>query len=193
MSEQTAQLVSLGDVKGTIEVGKHADFVIWDPEARFIVEPDGLQMKNKISPYNGQELYGVVKATYLRGSLIYNGEAPGGFVNDDARFDDCPTRCVPADQEPTFLRYHFSLDSDNCPAYQSYEPCPGITRCAADEWPTECQVSWGAWSECSATCGGGQQERRRGEKARTFAPSTSLCKGSSVILIVSPSNCHARG
>jgi len=82
MSEQTAQLVSLGDVKGTIEVGKHADFVVWDPEARFIVEPDVLQMKNKISPYNGQELYGVVKATYLRGSLIYNGEAPGGFVND---------------------------------------------------------------------------------------------------------------
>jgi len=82
MSEQTAQLVSLGDVKGTIEVGKHADFVVWDPEAHWIVESSGLQMKNKISPYNGQELYGVVKATYLRGSLIYDGETLDGFVRD---------------------------------------------------------------------------------------------------------------
>lgn len=72
MSQQTAELVSLEKVKGTIEVGKHADFVVWDPETRFTVTPSELEMKNRTtSPYNGQELYGKVVATYLRGNAIY--------------------------------------------------------------------------------------------------------------------------
>lgn len=37
MSKQTAELVSIADKKGSIEVGKHADFVVWDPEAKFKV------------------------------------------------------------------------------------------------------------------------------------------------------------
>eukprot|EP01127_Copromyxa_protea_P011367 TRINITY_DN2853_c0_g1_i2.p1 TRINITY_DN2853_c0_g1~~TRINITY_DN2853_c0_g1_i2.p1 ORF type:complete len:323 (+),score=96.75 TRINITY_DN2853_c0_g1_i2:630-1598(+) len=82
MSEQTAKLVSIDDKKGTIEVGKHADFVVWNPEAKFVVDPEFLFMKNKISPYNGEELYGQVKATYVRGNLIFDAEK-GGFTSDE--------------------------------------------------------------------------------------------------------------
>lgn len=79
MSLQTAQLVGLEKRKGTIEVGKDADFVIWNPEARFKVFPDALEMKNRVtSPYNGQELHGRVQATYLRGQVIFNEE---GFTS----------------------------------------------------------------------------------------------------------------
>jgi len=80
MSEETAKLVSICDKKGTIEVGKQADFVVWDPEAKFIVTEDILLMKNKISPYNGQELFGKVEATYLRGQKIYGSQV--GFTSD---------------------------------------------------------------------------------------------------------------
>jgi hypothetical protein len=82
-------------------------------------------------------------------------------LNDDARYDECPSVCVPPDHNPTFHRVHYSLDSSNCPSYQTIEDCPGIVHCTPDEWPSECQTTYGAWSECSATCGGGQQERRR--------------------------------
>jgi len=77
MSQETSNLVSLGHKKGSIEVGKDADFVVWNPEESFIVTPELLQMKNKGSPYNDQQLFGTVAATYLRGSQIYDGRTLG--------------------------------------------------------------------------------------------------------------------
>lgn len=44
---------SLGS-KGSIEVGKDADFVVWDPNESFVVTKDLLHFKNKSSPYEGQ-------------------------------------------------------------------------------------------------------------------------------------------
>jgi len=72
-SKQTAELVHLGR-KGGIEVGKDADFVVWDPEAAFTVTKEILNFKNRSSPYEGQQLYGVVKATILRGQKIFDGQ-----------------------------------------------------------------------------------------------------------------------
>lgn len=74
MSESTSKLVSLERTKGKIEIGKDADFVIWNPDEKFIVEPDLLHHKNKISAYHHEELYGTVKATFVRGELVYNNE-----------------------------------------------------------------------------------------------------------------------
>lgn len=72
MSESTSKLVSLEKSKGKIEVGRYADFVVLNPDEKFIVEPDSLHHKNKISAYHHEELYGVVKATYVRGEKVYD-------------------------------------------------------------------------------------------------------------------------
>jgi allantoinase len=71
MALQTAELVKLDQRKGSIAIGKDADFVVWDPEEEWIVAPTDLQFKNKVSPYVNEKLRGVVKQTWLRGQLIY--------------------------------------------------------------------------------------------------------------------------
>ena len=57
--------------KGEIKPGCDADFVVWDPEASFRLEPNLLQHRHKLTPYAGRTLYGEVQHTFLRGQPIY--------------------------------------------------------------------------------------------------------------------------
>jgi allantoinase len=76
-----ARLAGLAGKKGTIAVGCDADFVIWDPDAKFRVEPAQLHHRHKITPYAGRELAGRVEATFLRGRKIFErGEISAGPV-----------------------------------------------------------------------------------------------------------------
>ncbi|MGB6629631.1 MAG: allantoinase AllB, partial [Terriglobales bacterium] len=82
MSEQPARLSGCNARKGRIAEGCDADFVIFDPETEFVVTEDRLHYRYPISPYLGEKLRGVVKATYLRGQPVFNegefcGEARG--------------------------------------------------------------------------------------------------------------------
>lgn len=70
MSAQPAALAGLSR-KGAIEVGKDADFVVFDPDARFTVDATKLFHRNPVTPYAGKTLTGVVKETWLRGQRIY--------------------------------------------------------------------------------------------------------------------------
>ena len=72
MSTAPATLAGLGSRKGAIAPGYDADCVVWDPEARFTVDASTLAHRHKITPYDGRTLSGVVRATYLRGSLIFD-------------------------------------------------------------------------------------------------------------------------
>ena len=54
--------------KGEIAVGNDADFAIIAPDETFTVKVAELEHKNKISPYDGREMRGVVKQTILRGN-----------------------------------------------------------------------------------------------------------------------------
>jgi allantoinase len=58
--------------KGTIEVGYDADFVIWNPDGRFLVDSAKLHQRHKITPYAGRELLGQVETTFLRGRKIFD-------------------------------------------------------------------------------------------------------------------------
>jgi len=37
--------------------------------------------RNKVSPYQGREMRGMVKETYVRGNKFLSGGADGGFVS----------------------------------------------------------------------------------------------------------------
>ena len=77
MSEAPAKLAGCHQQKGRIEAGFDADFVIFDTESEFTVSDKNLYYHHPISAYLGEELRGVVKATYLRGSLIFkDGKFP---------------------------------------------------------------------------------------------------------------------
>ena len=79
MSEAPAKLAGL-ESKGRIEEGCDADFVVWRPEASFTVTTDCILHKNKVTPYAGQMLDGVVAATYLRGERVQDSHARGRWL-----------------------------------------------------------------------------------------------------------------
>lgn len=75
MAEAPARLAGCSDRKGRIAKGLDADFVIFEPEEEFVVTDDRLYYRYPVSPYLGEELRGVVKATYLRGHRVFsNGQ-----------------------------------------------------------------------------------------------------------------------
>jgi allantoinase len=81
MSEAPANLAGCNKRKGRIAAGYDADFVVFDTESEFTVSAESLFYRHPISPYLGENLRGVVKATYLRGSLVFkDGEFRGDPV-----------------------------------------------------------------------------------------------------------------
>jgi allantoinase len=78
MAEGPAYLAGCQKRKGQIAAGHDADLVVFDPESEFVVSEDRLHYRHRVSPYLGEKLRGVVKATYLRGQLVFkDGEFPG--------------------------------------------------------------------------------------------------------------------
>jgi len=67
-----ARLAGLHNRKGTITVGCDADFVIWNPNAEFSVDPAKMHQRHKITPYAGRKLSGQVETTFLRGRKIFD-------------------------------------------------------------------------------------------------------------------------
>ncbi|WP_162128388.1 allantoinase AllB [Flavobacterium phycosphaerae] len=61
--------------KGTIEIGKDADFVIWHPEESEIISENDILFRYKISPYIGQNLYGTVSETIVNGETVYQNKS----------------------------------------------------------------------------------------------------------------------
>ena len=73
MSEQPARLAGLDARKGRIQVGRDADFIVFDPDARQRVDPSVLEHRHAITPYAGEQLCGVVRTTFLRGDKVFDG------------------------------------------------------------------------------------------------------------------------
>lgn len=86
MAEEPAKLAGCEKRKGRIAAGYDADFVVFDPEDEFVVSRDRLLYRHAFSPYLGEKLRGVVRATYLRGKQVFkNGEFPGEPMGRECR------------------------------------------------------------------------------------------------------------
>jgi allantoinase len=71
MSAAPARLVGLQSRRGVLAAGYDADIIVWDPDARFVVDPTELLHRHKVTPYAGRELFGKVSATYVGGRRIF--------------------------------------------------------------------------------------------------------------------------
>ena len=78
LSENPAKLFKLWPFKGSILPGASGDLVIVDPNTEFVITPEWLEYKYKISPFTGWRLKGRVKHVVLRGSIVVrDGELTG--------------------------------------------------------------------------------------------------------------------
>lgn len=78
MAAAPARLAGCEARKGRIAAGCDADFVVFHPDREFIVTEERLHYRHLVSPYLGETLRGVVKATYLRGTPAFaDDEFPG--------------------------------------------------------------------------------------------------------------------
>ncbi len=78
MALHPALLVGLSGRKGAIAPGRDADFVVFDPDSTFTVDPTTLHHRHRATPYEGRALYGHVEATYLRGRAVYSAGSLAG-------------------------------------------------------------------------------------------------------------------
>jgi allantoinase len=86
MAEGPAKLASCEMRKGRIAEGYDADLVVFDPDGEFVVSADRLHYHHPVSPYLGEKLRGVVRATYLRGRLVFkDGKFPGAPAGRECR------------------------------------------------------------------------------------------------------------
>ncbi|KAG1890253.1 allantoinase [Suillus subluteus] len=80
MSIKNAELAGLSSTKGQLKVGHDGDLVIWDPEPEFKVNPSHAAAPNKLTPYEGMTLRGLVHKTFVRGRLAYDSALQDGFT-----------------------------------------------------------------------------------------------------------------
>jgi allantoinase len=66
--------------KGRIAPGVDADLVAFAPEDTFVVRPDRLYHRHRLTPYAGQRLHGVVRRTWLRGTPVTGERAFGRLL-----------------------------------------------------------------------------------------------------------------
>jgi len=78
MSTNVAQFIGFGNKKGQLKEGFDADFIVWNPEEKFIVQKKDIHYRHQISPYMGEELSGVVYQSYLGGKKVFE---KGNFVS----------------------------------------------------------------------------------------------------------------
>jgi allantoinase len=77
MAAAPARLAGLSR-KGQIAVGSDGDLVVFAPEEEFVVRPERLRYRHRLTPYAGQTLRGVVRRTWLRGTVAAGQGAAGG-------------------------------------------------------------------------------------------------------------------
>jgi len=77
----TAKQVGLSHKKGSLRPGMDADICVFDDKAEFVVGREQMLFRNKVSPYQGKKMIGVINETWVRGQKVFQRGGPNaGFV-----------------------------------------------------------------------------------------------------------------
>ena len=74
VSTAPAKMFGLFPRKGTIAVGSDADIVLWDPGKRVTLTNALMHHGGDYTPYEGMQVTGYPVATYVRGTLVFDGK-----------------------------------------------------------------------------------------------------------------------
>lgn len=74
VSSAAAARFGLDDRKGSLKVGKDADFVLVDIAKTTTISGSRLYSKGRDTPFEGLTLKGSIRATYVRGGLVYDAD-----------------------------------------------------------------------------------------------------------------------
>jgi len=61
----------LGIDKGSLQEGKTADIVIFDPEKTYTIDASRFASRSRNTPFQGRTVTGAVRATIAGGEVIY--------------------------------------------------------------------------------------------------------------------------
>ncbi len=71
MSWNPAKVIGIEQERGSIEAGKLADIMIFNPEKEYVVDVTEFASKGRNTPYNGKLLKGKVSMTICNGKIVY--------------------------------------------------------------------------------------------------------------------------
>ena len=74
VSSTPAQLFGLAPHKGTLMPGADADIVLFDPQAKWVMDLESLHMATDYAAYDGIQVTGKILQVYSRGELIVDGD-----------------------------------------------------------------------------------------------------------------------
>lgn len=69
MSYNPAKVIGLD--RGTLEPGKTADVVVFDPMEEYFIDAEDFHSRSRNTPFHGRKVKGRVKATILAGNVVY--------------------------------------------------------------------------------------------------------------------------
>lgn len=69
MSTVPAKIIGID--RGSLQQGKIADLVLFDPEEKYIIHGDDFASKGRNTPFDGHEVYGKVLMTISEGKVVY--------------------------------------------------------------------------------------------------------------------------
>lgn len=126
MSAAPARRVGLTD-KGRIAEGAAADLAVFAPDASFTVDAAALEHRHPITPYDGRELTGVVRGTYLAGVEVDRSHPRGRLLRRAAAVERTAASTPASALAPAMSLAAFN-QSERDAAIAALRPCIDITR-----------------------------------------------------------------